>query len=188
MRANLFTVPNQLTFLRMAFLPLFLSLVIYDHYILALTVLLLAGISDGLDGLLARKLNQKTVLGAYLDPIADKMLLSSSFLVLSLKGKILWWLTILVLTRDLTLLVGAAVIILVVGYRRFPPSIYGKMTTALQIFLVFAVVTQEAFPDLLLAQVHVVLKYSVAALTAFSGLHYSVIVARRLNSSEPGTK
>ena len=76
MRSNLFTVPNQLTFLRMAFLPLFLSLVIYDHYILALVVLLLAGISDGLDGLLARKLNQKTTLGAYLDPIADKMLLN----------------------------------------------------------------------------------------------------------------
>lgn len=189
MRSNLFTVPNQLTFLRMAFLPLFLSLVIYDHYILALTVLLLAGISDGLDGLLARKLNQKTVLGAYLDPIADKMLLSSSFLVLSLKGKILWWLTILVMTRDLTLLVGAAVIILVVGYRRFPPTIYGKMTTAAQIVLVFAVVTQEAFPNLQLAKVHFVLKYLVATLTAFSGLHYSVIVARRLNSSsEPATK
>src|ERR1017187_4191673 len=88
MRAKFLTVPNQLTFLRMAFLPLFLSLVIYDHYILALAVLLLAGVSDGLDGLLARKLNQRTVLGAYLDPIADKMLLSSSFLVLSLKGKI----------------------------------------------------------------------------------------------------
>ncbi len=189
MRSNLFTVPNQLTFLRMAFLPLFLSLVIYDHYILALTVLLLAGISDGLDGLLARKLNQKTVLGAYLDPIADKMLLSSSFLVLSLKGKILWWLTILVLTRDLTLLVGAAVIILVVGYRRFPPTIYGKMTTAAQIVLVFATVTQEAFPNLAMGKVHFVLKYLVAMLTAFSGLHYSVIVARRLNSSgEPAAK
>src|ERR1017187_5228921 len=159
MRAKFLTVPNQLTFLRMAFLPLFLSLVIYDHYILALAVLLLAGVSDGLDGLLARKLNQRTVLGAYLDPIADKMLLSSSFLVLSLKGKILWWLTILVLTRDLTLLVGAAVIILVVGYRRFPPTIYGKMTTAAQIILVFATVTQEAFPNLALAPVHVVLKY-----------------------------
>ena len=188
MRANLFTVPNQLTFLRMAFLPLFLSLVIYDHYISAFTVLLLAGISDGLDGLLARKLNQKTVLGAYLDPIADKMLLSSSFLVLSLKGKIHWWLTILVLTRDLTLLVGAAVIILVVGYRRFPPTIYGKMTTAAQIVLVLATITQEAFPDLALAPVHVALKYLVAGLTAFSGLHYSVIVARRLNSSEPAAE
>jgi len=188
MRENFFTVPNQLTFLRMAFLPLFLSLVIYDHYILALAVLLLAGISDGLDGLLARKLNQKTVLGAYLDPIADKMLLSSSFLVLSLKGKILWWLTILVLTRDLTLLVGAAVIILVVGYRRFPPSVYGKLTTAAQIFLVFATVTQHAFPNLQLTQVHVVLKYLVAGLTAFSGLHYSVTVAQRLSVSESPAK
>jgi cardiolipin synthase (CMP-forming) len=188
MRQKFLTVPNQVTFLRLAFLPLFLSLVIYDHYVYALAVLLLAGISDGLDGLLARKLNQRTALGAYLDPIADKMLLSSSFLVLSLKGKILWWLTILVMTRDVTLLVGAMVIILVVGYRRFPPTIYGKMTTAAQIILVFATVTQQAFPWLRLAPVHAVLKYSVAALTAFSGLNYSVIVARRLNSSEAATK
>jgi cardiolipin synthase len=188
MSQRFFTVPNQLTFLRLAFLPLFLSLVLYDHYISALVVLLLAGVSDGLDGLLARRLNQHTALGAYLDPIADKMLLSSSFLVLSLKGKILWWLTILVLARDLTLLIGAAVIILVVGYRRFPPTIYGKMTTAAQIILVFAVVTQEAFPNLPLAPVHVTLKYLVAGLTAFSGLHYSVIVTQRINNSEAATK
>jgi phosphatidylglycerophosphate synthase len=97
-------------------------------------------------------------------------------------------LTILVLTRDLTLLVGAAVIILVVGYRRFPPTIYGKLTTTLQIILVFATVTQEAFPTLKLATVHVALKYSVAAFTAFSGLHYSVIVARRLSASESPAK
>ena len=82
--------------------------------------------SDGLDGLLARSLNQKTPLGAYLDPIADKLLLSSSYFVLALKGKIGWWLAILVLGRDVLILVACAVILLTVGYRPFPPSIWGK--------------------------------------------------------------
>ncbi len=159
-RKRFFTVPNQAdAFLRLAFLPLFLSLVLYDHYISALVVLLLAGVSDGLDGLLARRLNQHTALGAYLESRSPiRCCCRRLFWVLSLKGKILWWLTILVLARDLTLLIGAAVIILVVGYRRFPPTIYGKMTTAAQIILVFAVVTQEAFPNLPLAPVHVTLE------------------------------
>jgi cardiolipin synthase (CMP-forming) len=181
------TVPNQLTFLRLGFLPLFLVLVMDDRYKWALAVLLLAAVSDGLDGWLARHLNQRTALGAYLDPIADKLLLSSSFLVLSLKGKIVWWLTTVVLTRDVLMLTAAVVIILVVGYRPFPPTIYGKWTTFLQIVLVFTVVTQAAFPALRLSYAPMVLKYAVAGITAFSGLHYSVIVSRRLSAGEPAT-
>ncbi len=176
------TVPNQLTFLRLGFLPLFLVLVIHEDYKWALAVLLLAAVSDGLDGLLARHLNQRTALGAYLDPIADKLLLTSSFLVLSLKGKIVWWLTTIVLTRDVLMLSAAVVIILVVGYRPFPPTIYGKWTTFLQILLVFVTVTQAAFPSLRFYYAPVVLRYAVAGVTSFSGLHYSVIVARRLSS------
>jgi cardiolipin synthase len=182
MNSKFFTVPNQLTFLRLGFLPLYLALVIDDHYKWALAVLLLAAVSDALDGWLARHLNQRTALGAYLDPIADKLLLSSSFLVLSLKGKIVWWLTIVVLTRDVFMLTAAVVIILVVGYRPFPPTVYGKLTTFFQILLVFATVTQGAFPSLVFSSAHVVLKYAVAAITTFSGLHYSVIVARRLSA------
>jgi cardiolipin synthase len=185
MRQRFFTVPNQLTFLRLAFLPLFLMLIFYEHYRWALAVLLIAAVSDGLDGLLARKLNQRTALGAYLDPIADKMLLSSSFLVLALKGKIRWWLTIMVLGRDVMMLTAAVVIILVVGYRPFPPTIYGKLTTAVQILLVFATVTAAGFPSLGLDPIHSVLRYLVAGLTAFSGLHYSVIIARRLSGTDP---
>jgi cardiolipin synthase (CMP-forming) len=185
MSQRFLTVPNQITFLRLAFLPLFLGLILYDRYEWALAVLLVAGLSDGLDGLLARKLNQRTALGAYLDPIADKMLLSSSFLVLALKGKIRWWLTIMVLGRDAMMLTAAAVIILVVGYRPFPPTIYGKLTTTVQILLVLATVTGAAFPSLALAPVQAILRYLVAGLTAFSGLHYSVIIARRLHAGEP---
>ena len=96
-RNRILTVPNQLTFLRLAFLPFFIIAIKYDRYDWALGILVLAGLSDGLDGFLARGLNQRTPLGAYLDPIADKLLLSSSYFVLALKGKIGWWLAILVL-------------------------------------------------------------------------------------------
>jgi len=140
MNSRIFTVPNQLTFLRLGFLPFFIISVHYRRYDFALAVLILAALTDGLDGILARSLNQKTALGAYLDPIADKLLLSSSFVVLALNRKISWWLATLVLSRDILLLTSAAVILVVIGYRPFPPSIYGKLTTALQILLVFAVV------------------------------------------------
>ena len=132
MKGPIFTVPNQLTFLRLAFLPFFIIAIKYENYRVALAILVLAGLSDGLDGLLARGLNQRTPLGAYLDPIADKLLMSSSYFVLALKGKIAWWLAILVLGRDVLLLVACATILLTVGYRPFPPSIWGKAATFLR--------------------------------------------------------
>src|SRR5271167_4459018 len=127
--SRILTVPNQLTFLRLGFLPFFIIAILYHRYDIALAVLILAALTDGLDGLLARSLNQKTALGAYLDPIADKLLLSSSFIVLALDHKISWWLATLVISRDVLLLTSAAVILVVAGYRRFPPSVFGKLTT-----------------------------------------------------------
>src|SRR5262249_7127175 len=104
MAARILTVPNQLTFLRLGFLPFFIILVLYGHYPWALALLIAAALTDCLDGLLARRLNQKSALGAYLDPIADKLLLSSSFFILALKAKIKWWLAVLVLSRDVIIL------------------------------------------------------------------------------------
>src|SRR5260370_9531450 len=149
----------------------------FRQYDIALSVLIIAAITDGLDGLLARSLDQKTALGAYLDPIADKLLLSSSFVVLALNRKISWWLTILVLGRDILLLTSAAVILVVAGYRRFPPSIYGKLTTAVQILLVFPVVLLAVADWRWLQAFKMVLEYLVAGLTVFSGFHYSIVVA-----------
>src|ERR1700675_3286153 len=142
MNGRILTVPNQLTFLRLAFLPFFIIAIKYDNYLVALAILFLAGISDGLDGLLARELNQRTPLGAYLDPIADKLLMSSSYFVLALKGKIGWWLAIMVLGRDVLLLIACAVILLTVGYRPFPPSIWGKAATFFEIVLIVVVLVQ----------------------------------------------
>ncbi len=183
MKGRIWTVPNQITLLRLGFLPFFLILISYEQYKWALLVQVLAGLSDGIDGLLARSLNQSSSLGAYLDPIADKLLLSSSFVILAFEHKLAWWLTILVLSRDVLILIVAAVIILIAGYRPFPPSILGKMTTAFEIIFVFAIVLAAAYPGLHLAVLNRGLLYVVTALTVISGFHYSVTIARRLSSS-----
>ncbi len=185
MRGRIWTVPNQITLLRLGFLPIFLILISYEHYRWALAVLVVAGLSDGIDGLLARKLNQRSSLGAYLDPIADKLLLSSSFVILAFKKEIAWWLTIIVLSRDVLILVVAVVIILIWGYRPFPPSLLGKMTTFFQIVLVFTVVLGAAYPYPLLGSIKQILIYLVAALATVSAFQYSVSIARRLTLPTP---
>ena len=183
MKRRIFTVPNQLTFLRLAFLPFFIIAINYDRYALALGILLVAGFTDALDGLLARELNQKTPLGAYLDPIADKLLLSSSYLVLALKGKIAWWLAIMVLGRDVLLLVACAVILLTVGYRPFPPSI-GESD---HVFRDSIGCSGAAARRLGRARAIILRRscgYFVAAFVILSGFHYSIVVSRRLRAGD----
>jgi cardiolipin synthase len=185
MKGRIWTVPNQITLLRLGFLPIFLTLIAYDHYRWALLVLVVAGLSDGIDGLLARSLNQRSSLGAYLDPIADKLLLSSSFVILAFKKQLAWWLTILVLSRDVLILIVAVVILLISGYRPFPPSIYGKLTTAAEIILVFLVVLGAAYPHYHVGVLNQFLVYTVTVLGIVSGFHYSFTTARHLSGSTP---
>jgi cardiolipin synthase (CMP-forming) len=189
---RILTVPNQLTFLRLIFLPFFIIAIKYDRYDWALGILVVSGVSDGLDGLLARGLNQRTPLGAYLDPIADKLLLSSSYFVLALKAKIGWWLAILVLGRDVLILVACAVILLTVGYRPFPPSIWGKATTFFEISLVTLVLLLAVWENEWLRVLRELCAYCVAAFVMISGIHYSIVVARQLHAEEkpptPATK
>src|SRR5215813_13931918 len=99
--SQILTAPNQLTLARLAFLPFVIIKIVDGHYGWALVLFVLAGLSDGLDGLLARRLHQQTLLGQYLDPIADKLLLSTTFLVLSIAHKIPWKFTVLVFSRDI---------------------------------------------------------------------------------------
>jgi cardiolipin synthase len=185
MKGRIWTVPNQITFLRLGFLPFFLILISYEEYQWALLVLVVAGLSDAIDGILARQLNQRSSLGAYLDPIADKLLLSSSFLILAFKKQIAWWLTIIVLSRDMLILIVAVVILLISGYQPFPPSIWGKVTTAVQILLVFAVVCSAAYPGLHLAALTRGLIYAVTVFSVVSAFHYSFSTTRRMSSSTP---
>jgi cardiolipin synthase len=182
MNSRILTVPNELTFLRLAFLPFFIIAIKYGRYEWALGILVVASLTDGLDGFLARTLNQRTPLGAYLDPIADKLLMSSSFLVLALKGKIGWWLAILVLGRDVLLLAASAVILITVGYRPFPPSIWGKATTFFEILLIVVVLVQAISGSQALLTPLQIIGYLVAAFVIISGLNYSIVVSRQLQA------
>jgi cardiolipin synthase len=183
MKGRIWTVPNQITLLRLGFLPFFLILVFYEQYKWSLAVLLFVALTDAIDGFLARRLHQKSALGAYLDPIADKLLLSSSFVVLAMGKKIAWWLTIMVLSRDILLLVVAAVIIIVQGYRPFPPSLLGKATTLFEITLVCLVIFAAAYPNDRAPSLIQYLSFLVAAFVVVSGFHYAFTVARRLHFS-----
>jgi cardiolipin synthase (CMP-forming) len=181
MKGRIWTVPNQITLLRLGFLPFFLILVFYEEYRWALLVLVFVALTDAIDGYLARTLHQKSALGAYLDPIADKLLLSSSFIVLAMLKKIAWWVTLLVLSRDVLLLVVAAVILIIQGYRPFPPSLLGKATTFFEIALVFFVIFSAAFPNGRAPLIIHYLAYVVVAFVVGSGFHYAFATARRLH-------
>src|SRR6202046_4409732 len=182
MNSRILTVPNQLTFLRLVFLPFFIIAIHYDRYGYGLLILIAAGCTDALDRFLARGLNQKTPLGAYLDPIADKLLLSSSYFELALHGKIAWWLTILVLGRDVLLLVASAVILITVGYMSLPPSLYGKATTFFEITMIFLVLVLALQVNHALYMVKEICGYCVAVFFCLSCLHYSIVVSRRLHT------
>src|SRR6185312_3958793 len=131
--------PNQLTLLRLIFIP-FIAMVVMDgRYGLSLALFVVAGISDGLDGYLARRLNQRTTLGQYLDPIADKLLLSTMFVMLSAMHKVPWKITILVFSRDLGILIVSMLLFFTASIRDFKPSFWGKANTAAQIATVLLV-------------------------------------------------
>lgn len=137
------TLANQLTILRIALIPAFVLLVVYGYLGAALLVFSIAGLRDALDGLIARRAGQRTSLGAWLDPMADKLLLVTTFVVLTLPGIPLanhlpLWLTVLVISRDVVIVGVVAIINLAVGPRTFRPSLFGKATTAA--FIVTSVV------------------------------------------------
>jgi cardiolipin synthase len=190
MSSRIITVPNLLTIVRMALIPVFVSLLFYQKFLFALGVFIIAGITDGLDGLLARRFHQQSPLGRILDPIADKMMLVTSFVVLSMRGvyptplpkhlPIPFWVTITVISRDVFILVGAAAINMVSGFRAFRPSLPGKISTVVQILSVAVVI--------LAAQTRVGTGYylptvylSVFTLTLLSGIHYVFFVSKLLN-------
>jgi phosphatidylglycerophosphate synthase len=138
MSSRIITVPNLLTVFRMVLIPVFVSLLFYQRFALALAIFILAGITDGLDGLLARRFNQKSQLGTILDPIADKLMLVTSFVVLSMRAvfpqplpshlPVPFWVTIAVISRDVFILVGAAAINVVTDSAGFGHRCSGKST------------------------------------------------------------
>ncbi len=141
---SILTIANQLTMLRIIFIPVFIILLVYSRLGWALITFCVAAVTDGMDGVIARHFRQKTSLGAILDPIADKLLMSSSIIVLSLPqmgfpNPIPIWLLLLVIFRDVFILLGGLAFMLTYGFRVFPPSVVGKANTVFQFLTVFAV-------------------------------------------------
>ena len=180
-----FTVANQITTLRLIFVPLFAILVMNAHYGGALAVLGAAAASDVIDGQVARLFHQKSSLGVALDPIADKILMTTAYLVLSFKGALPWWLTFLVLIRDAGIIVTAALISLISGYRPFPPTLLGKTCTVSQVTAVLAAVSWRARIDFVTPSIVRDFIYLAGALTIASGIHYLIIGRQRFDPA-PG--
>jgi cardiolipin synthase len=177
--SQIFTAPNQLTLLRMVFVPFIVIELVEGRYFWALVLFVVAGFSDGLDGLLARKLHQQTLLGQYLDPIADKLLLSTMFLVLSILHKIPWKFAVLVFSRDTSILAASAVLFAIAGLRNFRPSIFGKANTFSQIAAVFFVMLFAIRPARWIWITRTVFLRATFAFTIISALHYVILVQQR---------
>ena len=176
--------PNQITILRLVFVAPVIVSILYGYYTAAFVLVLIAGLSDGVDGLLARKLGQQTTLGTYLDPIADKLLLTSSFIALGVSGHLPLWLIILVLSRDIIIIATVLVIILTTPIRTLPPSLYGKANTAAQIGTVMLTLLALIRPTEWLESLAAKGVYLTAAFTVLSGLHYAVTTAARLRGMD----
>lgn len=183
MKSQFWTAPNQLTLLRLIFIPFVITNVLDGEWRWALGLLIVAGLSDALDGWLARVLDQRTLLGQYLDPIADKLLLSSLFLVLSIARKIPWRYTVLVLSRDVCILATAMALYATVGFRDFRPSMYGKINTVCQIGAVFFVVLAQVLSTPSVVFLERMFLYATFVFTLLSGVHYILITGNRLRQS-----
>ena len=170
---------NLLTELRLASIPALLVALAFRRFGWALVIFAIAGVSDGCDGWLARHFNQRSVLGAYLDPIADKLLLTSLFLILALDGQLPWALTILVLVRDGCILTSAGVLYAATSFRDFRPTWWGKASTTAELATVGFALLQAHSPAVWIFDVERVGWVAVTALSVISGVHYAFASARR---------
>jgi len=163
-------IPNTLTMMRIIIIPVFTTTIIYKRYNHALYLFAIAAITDFLDGLFARLTNQKTALGTFLDPLADKFLLVTSFITLSVFGLIPKWLAITVISRDIIVLTGWLILYLSSGIKKVEPSVLGRATIWIQsIFIAFVLVRMNFF---LFPEFYPALQWSTAGVTILSGLHY----------------
>jgi len=167
---GVFNIPNTLTITRIVIIPLFITSIIYKHYNHALYLFIIAALTDVFDGLFARLTNQKTALGTFLDPLADKFLLVTTFIVMSVYELIPKWLTIIVISRDLIIIVGWFLLYLVSDISRVEPSLLGKITIWVQsLFIAYILVdiNMHFLPDN-----PPVLLWLTAGITILSGFVY----------------
>lgn len=190
MSSRILTVPNLLTVFRMVLIPVFVTLLFYQKFELALAVFVVAGVTDGLDGILARRFDQQSQLGTILDPIADKLMMVTAFIVLSMRSvfpqpipphlPVPFWVTVAVISRDVFIIVGAAAINIMTGFRGFRPSWLGKLNTTAQIVAITIIMFAASVPyytGYYLPTVYA----AVFGLAVFSGLHYVFYVSKLMN-------
>jgi cardiolipin synthase len=186
--ARLINIANGLTAMRVLLVPIFVFLLISERFRPALLVFVVCGISDLLDGLLARSLRQRTVVGFYLDPIADKLLMATSFIVLAIVKIVPVWLAIMVISRDVFILVGSLLFLILLDSEDIAATKISKWNTATQIVTVIYFLTIRAFPGIwgLIPEgaepwVTGIVVTVCALSTAASGLHYLLIGIRKLS-------
>lgn len=172
--------PNLLTLARICLAPFLVMAILEGRFAAGLVLFVIAGLTDAFDGLLARMLKQRTALGQYLDPVADKLLLSTLFVVLTHKGLIPVRVTVLVFSRDIGILAVAAILYASVGRREFKPSVFGKANTFAQIVAVAAVLLDQVNAAPWVSQLRLFALDATMVLTVFSGLHYAWAVSRRI--------
>ncbi len=164
------TIPNLITCIRIILTPIFIIYLINERFLSALVVFVLAGLTDSADGLIARLFSQKSRLGAFLDPLADKILLIASFITLAIINRVPPWLTVIVISRDVLILLGVLILFLNKTDLVIRPSILSKMTTCLQLATVFVVLSKEQIA--LFVQFGDYIFWITGLLTISSGLHY----------------
>jgi cardiolipin synthase len=183
-----FTIPNGITLLRLALTPFFVLAIVSGDHGLALGIFIAAGISDALDGLVARLLAMRSPLGTYLDPIADKLLLVTAyvFLTLPMPGSVTipLWLTVMALSRDFLIVLVALLLYLGAGVREFPPSLWGKVTTFFHVVTVALVLIANVTP--LPEMVLLTCFYVALSFTVISGVDYIRRAAKQLEAIHDG--
>ncbi len=180
------TAPNLLSLLRICLAPFLVAAILQGDYVLSFVLFVAAGLTDALDGALARWLKQRSMLGHYLDPVADKLLLSTLFLVLMYKGLIPTTVTVLVLGRDVGILLVAAILWAAAGRREFRPSILGKANTVAQISAVAAVLLHQLVTVHWVAALRMAALAATMVLTVVSGLHYAWTASHRAGVQASG--
>jgi cardiolipin synthase (CMP-forming) len=166
-------LPNFLTLVRILSIPFFLVFLSYHRYLEALIIFIIGGITDFLDGLAARLMKQQTPLGAYLDPIADKLLVITSFIVLGVIGGIPMWLAIIVVSRDVLIITGYAIMVFLTDERpEVKPSLIGKFSTLLQLFTLGVALALLHDPKLMNLWLRDLFIGSTALATVLSGVQY----------------
>ncbi|PKN34577.1 MAG: CDP-diacylglycerol--glycerol-3-phosphate 3-phosphatidyltransferase [Deltaproteobacteria bacterium HGW-Deltaproteobacteria-19] len=177
-------IPNSLTLLRIILVPAIVILLMQGSFKVAILVFLISGLTDVLDGYLARVLHQQTVLGSYLDPIADKALMISCYVTLAVKKILPGWLSVVVISRDCIILIGVAVLTIMSVSHKIQPAPIGKLTTAVQILTVFVFLVSRAVPGAIAESFMEGLVWVTAFFTVVSGFYYIMIGVQHINQQQ----